>query len=714
MNQVNWNGSAAWSMTGSSTLSLFDFGGTQAKLESLGTGGVDINAPIVFAANNASPPNPFGEINAVNSDLVFSGSTLTVNGSSCNGIKLWGGGRTVTFNNTVSASGKWFGFTTTGGARATIGGSVTSGDWYVMNNGTLNLAAGGSLTTTALRLGGDFGNTGNQNQTLSGTFNLTGTSGGQTFSSTINSVSGNTSGALVINSLNSSGVNTLSGGIFLDSGLRITNAAGGTLSLSGTTDVKAQQIIFGPAGTITVAALTSSLGAGGTLLLNGPGTLNLTNTGATYTGTTSSTLNAAGTQITGGGTLGIVGDTSLGVAPAGSYNNLQFLGAGTLRAGANNITTASTRSILVTNGASATFDTGTNTLTVNGVINGAGTMTKTGNGTLVLNANNTYTGTTTVSQGTLNVAGSTASGSAVTVSSGATISGTGLVGGTLAINSGATLAPGNGGIGVLTNSGAPTLAGTTLMELNRAASPNADKFVRSGGSLTYGGALNVTNVGAAAQNGDTFTLFNATSYSGAFAALTLPPGGTTHWLTNNLGVNGSITFSNQNPVAQAITLGVARGESISYSVIGVGKHSATDVDGDALTVSAVGTATSGTAGFSASNVTYTASGNLGTNTFNYIVSDGVGGFGTNVVTVVVAAPEGFNRLSPPSPIANGTVVLNYLGLPGTNYALDWATNLTPPINWIALQTNTATTNGALTFTNTSTEPVNFFRTRYVP
>src|SRR5678815_966861 len=107
MNQLNWTGSSAWTVgtTNSTTLSLFDFGGTQAKIEN-NTGGagflVTINLPITFAANNASPPNPFGEINAVTGDITFANGgangsgTLTVNGSSVNGIKLFGGGHVVT------------------------------------------------------------------------------------------------------------------------------------------------------------------------------------------------------------------------------------------------------------------------------------------------------------------------------------------------------------------------------------------------------------------------------------------------------------------------------------------------------------------------------------------------------------------------------------------------------------------------------------------
>ena len=41
-----------------------------------------------------------------------------------------------------------------------VGGAFTSGDIYVMNNGTLNLNSGGSITTTAIRLGGPPGGVG--------------------------------------------------------------------------------------------------------------------------------------------------------------------------------------------------------------------------------------------------------------------------------------------------------------------------------------------------------------------------------------------------------------------------------------------------------------------------------------------------------------------------------------------------------------------------
>ena len=561
MNQVNWNGTAAWVMGGTTTLSVYDFGGTQAKLESLGSGGVTIDAPITFAANNTSPPNPFGEINAVGSDLLFSGNTVTVNGSSCNGIKFWGT-NLVTFNNTVSASDKWFGMTTGSGAKATIGGSFTSGDFYVMNGGTLNLASGGSFTTSAVRLGGDFGNTGNQDQTRGGTFNLTSVTGGQNFPGVINSVTANTSTNLVVNSANTSGTNILSGGIFLDSGLRFTNAAGGTLSLSGTTDVKAQQIVFSPSGTITTGPLISSFGTG-TLLLNGSGTLQLTNLANTYTGTNSGSLNAAGTQITNSGTLAISGDGSLGLAPAGSYNNLQFTGSGTLRA-ANTISLAATRNVSVASGATASLDSGGNIFTVNGVINGAGNLTKTGNGTLVLNSNNTFTGGAAINAGTLRVAGQTGAGSgtgtgAVFVNSGV-LGGNGRIAGavTVANNPTAMLYPNSGT--TLTISNDVTLNGTNSVakfDLSSATNGANDKVVLVNNTLTCGGAqvtVNLTNATLPTTDYVLFDVGASGTISGSFNATPLWSG-TTPKYSSGYGIVtvGKTVVLRYTPIAITVT-----------------------------------------------------------------------------------------------------------------------------------------------------------------
>ena len=92
-------------------------------------------------------------------------------------------------------------------------------------------------------------------------------------------------------------------------------------------------------------------------------------------------------------------------------------------------------------------------------MSGVGGVVKSGAGILTLsNASNTYTGTTTVSAGTLLINGDT-SGSLVNVTGG-TLGGTGPVGGITATNG--TVAPGNGA-GLLTSAGNVTFnTGTTF------------------------------------------------------------------------------------------------------------------------------------------------------------------------------------------------------------------------------------------------------------
>jgi hypothetical protein len=63
-------------------------------------------------------------------------------------------------------------------------------------------------------------------------------------------------------------------------------------------------------------------------------------------------------------------------------------------------------------------------------------------------------------------------------------------------------------------------------------------------------------------------------------------------------------------------------------------------------------------------------------------------------------------------------VLSFLGTPDHKYALDIATNLTVPIQWFPLSTNTAsyanaTSSGYVSFTNANALPQSFYRTRLV-
>ena len=100
---------------------------------------------------------------------------------------------------------------------------------------------------------------------------------------------------------------------------------------------------------------------------------------------------------------------------------------------------------------------------------------------MILSAANTYTGPTSVNEGTLRVNGSTAAASALSVASTATLGGSGTVSGAITVDSGGTLAPGNS-VGTLT-AGSAAINGTLAIELDGGS---ADR-------LNVTGNLNITN-----------------------------------------------------------------------------------------------------------------------------------------------------------------------------------------------------------------------------
>jgi outer membrane autotransporter protein len=145
---------------------------------------------------------------------------------------------------------------------------------------------------------------------------------------------------------------------------------------------------------------------------------------------------------------------------------------------------------------SVDFTVGSNNLstTYSGVIQDGGTdggtdasLTKTGTGTLTLSGTNTYTGGTTVNQGTLSVNGTIGT---VNVLNGATLGGIGTVGNT-DVASGATIAPGNS-IGTLNVAGNITLAAGSVYSVELAGSGASDLIAASGVATLQGGSVSVT------------------------------------------------------------------------------------------------------------------------------------------------------------------------------------------------------------------------------
>lgn len=221
------------------------------------------------------------------------------------------------------------------------------------------------------------------------------------------------------------------------------------------------------------------------------------------------------------------------------------------------------RTFNVSDGANA-VDVSLNVPVTNGALN------KSGAGTLRLNSANTYAGGTTVSAGTLFVNNTTGSGTgtgSVTVNGG-TLGGTGKISGVVTVNGAGTISPGTS-IGILTLNAPPVLGGTTLMEIDRnGGAPINDKLLLSSGVLNFGGTLTVANIGAALTGGETFVLFTAPAYGGAFTTVNLPPlDAGLMWDTSALAINGTIkVHTGPPPAAQFVGFTNTAPPSLQFSV----------------------------------------------------------------------------------------------------------------------------------------------------
>jgi autotransporter-associated beta strand protein len=218
------------------------------------------------------------------------------------------------------------------------------------------------------------------------------------------------------------------------------------------------------------------------------------------------------------------------------------------------------------------FNIGGTSLAVSNVISGLGSLVKFGASPLYLAAANTYTGNTVVSNGSLALiatgtiatsptitlmSGGTLDVSArvdqtLTLAAGQTLQGGGTVNGTLAVGTGSTNAPGtSAATGTLTVTTNATLGGTALFKLNG----TTNDVLAVGKALTYGGALVLNNISTPLVANNSFKLFNAGSYSGAFSSIvTEPPlAAGLGWNTNNLVVNGTISVTTSTKPTPHIT-----------------------------------------------------------------------------------------------------------------------------------------------------------------
>ncbi len=482
--------------------------GTLVVENQIAIGTVGNNATLTFNFGTLSLNTLAVGANGTYTDTSFGNLVLTGDDPT---IKM-AAGVTVVINSSVSGTN---GLIKEGLGTLTLAGNNTYSGGTTISIGTLQIGNGG---TTGSLGAGDVVNNGQL------VFNRSNTLIVSNFISGTGSLTQAGSGTTVL-----AADNTYSGGTTISAGtLQIGN--GGTTGSLGSGDIVDNgTLAFNRTDTVT---LDNNISGTGNLRQSGAGTLVLTGSN-TYSGTT--TISAGTLQVGDGGTTGSLGtgaitdngtlafnrsDTLTVASSISGTGRVQQIGAGTTILTGNNSysgpTLISAGTLQVGDGgASGTLGTGavsndsvlafnrSDTLTVANNITGAGSLIQSGNGTTILTGTNNYDGTTTITNGTLQVG-----------------------------NGGAT---GTLGTGDVFNAGS--------LVFDRSNSLTVSNLITGSGSLTKAGSGTLTIVADNTYSGD--TVVNA-------GTLQVGDGGTTGSLgTGNITNSATLVFNRTNDLTVA-------------------------------------------------------------------------------------------------------------------------------------------------------------------
>ncbi len=635
-------------LTGNGNLNLTTSTISDGELVNMGTGSITVSGG---SSGSSSTISSLINLSGSNSLTASSSRTLHVNGgiSKDATTTTFSGGGTINVSGTgisgassnsnivllgpslnLTAANTYGGSTTLSGGTMTVSGAGTLPDTTAVSftsSSTLNLSG---ITASSETIGSLAGTTGS---VILGGKNLT-TGGNDTSSTFAGAISG------TLGSLTKTGTGTmiLSGS---NSYTGVTTFAAGTLSVATIGN-------GGVAGNLGQAAIAAAnlVFDGGALQYTGTNagtnrnfTINAGKTAVFDITTNNLTLNGASAATT--GALTKIGAGTLTLAVAQAHTGLTTVNAGTLVYGVSNA--LSTGGVTV-DGAGAVLNLGTFSDTVGavivdngGTISGTGTLTSTVGfdvrngtisaptsgavgvsknsiGTVLASVASSYTGATTINNGTLEVTANNALGSnasGTTVGDGATLKLTGV---NYATTESVTLnGSGFSGGGALRNSGTSSFAGPISANTNASIHAGGGTLTLTGGlakngttlTLTGGGTINVNNVGisGASANSDlvvdgtTANLNTSNTYNGptfvrnggtlnANVVNALPSSPRTHVVMDDTGVGNSTlslgasqsiaslsgaASSTVNLASHDLTTGSATGDGVfSGSISGTG------------------------------------------------------------------------------------------------------------------------------------------------
>ncbi len=171
-------------------------------------------------------------------------------------------------------------------------------------------------------------------------------------------------------------------------------------------------------------------------------------------------------------------------------------------------------------------------------------------------------------------------------------------------------------------------------------------------------------------------------------------------LVSSISVAATLTVTNQPPTFSGYQLSSPMNTAAVIPVGSLLAH-ASDPDGDTLTVSSAGPASTqgGTAALSGGSVTYVpASNHVGADSFTAVISDGRGGSvnGTVQVTVLATALPTAQGTGAIGRRADGKIDLAFKATPGTQYDIRRSLDL---VTWQTVATVTAGNDGVIPFTD---------------
>jgi fibronectin-binding autotransporter adhesin len=517
----------------SATLNLNGFSVAIEDLTGAGTLATGTNSSATVTLRTA---NFSGSITGSGQVLIPSGGTATLSGSNSytGGTTLKGGGQLVINSNNSLGSGPI----------TLIGGTITATSNAAINDNyddtsatspiTFQAAAGTTLTLGAAAAFGpetlNFGGAGD-----TGTVDFS--PGGITFTNSTFNVNGGTlfDGDGILSQILYAQIVSIANSATLD--LNNGSTTIGDLTGAGTlkTGTNSSETF-----TLQTADFTGNItGSGQLVTSNSTGTVILTGSN-TYSG---------GTTL-GGGTVGVGSGSALSnqiITVTGSTN---LYAQGANQSLANPITINSAQSLTIVDDPN-----GAHNLTLNGNISGSGSLVASGTGTLTLHGFNSYSGGTTIGNGTLAITSSKALPAAGTVTNNSVLS----------IQAGTAMNPVDSG--TITGTGSLNISGFLQLAAGSGTSEQGALSINAGSTLDVTNNVLVVNYG---MNADPASTIRSELISGFNAGGAKWTGtGITSTLASANPTEFSVGYADGGDATDRANMGVAAGTvEIKYTVAG--------------------------------------------------------------------------------------------------------------------------------------------------